>query len=179
MSIDDVKRARRPLSYVGASDNDTCEGWQASPSNPTKKQSQPPKGELDAVVVFRCTAAEKQALIEKAKRAGLPFAHLMREALGLADSRRRKPVPRVDPELIRSVGRIGSNVNQIARWLNAANAMGKPSNVDALVLAAQLVAIERSLNAIITQSVGVTNTTPSQVDVDDSSHDCMSKSHVD
>ena len=167
MSIDDVKRARRPLSYAGAADTDTCEGWQASPSNPTKKQlkqAKRTKGELDAVVVFRCTAAEKQALIEKAERAGLPFAHLMREALGLADSRRRKQVPRVDPDLIRSVGRIGSNVNQIARWLNAANAMGKPSNVDALVLAAQLVAIERSLNRLIANSVCTSMPSPSQVD---------------
>ena len=149
MSLQDVKRARRPLSYANATDTETCEGWRASPSNPTKKQHKSRKSELNAVVVFRCTAAEKQALISKAERAGLPFAHLMREALGLADHRRRKPVPRVDPELIRSIGRIGSNVNQIARWLNAANAMGKPRNIDALVLASQLIAIERSLKGLI------------------------------
>ena len=153
MSFDDMKRARRPLSYANANDTETCEGRQASPSNPTKKQRKSRKSELDAVVVFRCTTAEKQMLISKAERAGLPFAHLMREALGLADHRRRKPVPRVDSELIRSVGRVGSNVNQIARWLNAANAMGKPSNIDALVLASQLVAIERSLKALIEATV--------------------------
>ena len=170
MSIDDVKRARRPLSYAGAADRSTCEGWQASPSNPTKKQQHSPKGELDAVVVFRCTSAEKQLLIEKAKRAGLPFAQLMREALGLADSRRRKPVPRVDPELIRSISRIGSNVNQIAHWLNAANATGKPSNIDVLLLASQLVAIERSLKELIKTTA--TAASPSQVADDHGSAQC-------
>ncbi|MEO9970383.1 MAG: plasmid mobilization relaxosome protein MobC [Hyphomonadaceae bacterium] len=44
----------------------------------------------------------------------------MREALGLTEARRRKPIPRVDPTLVLAVGRIGGNLNQIARWLNRA-----------------------------------------------------------
>jgi len=149
MTAADVKKARRPLSYAGAADGEPCEGRQASPSNPTKRQRPSPKGELDAVVVFRCTAAEKQALIEKAERAGLPFAHLMREALGLTDSRRRKSVPRVDPELIRSVSRIGSNVNQVARWLNSTTAAGHIKDIDAVLVASRLVAVDRSLGTLI------------------------------
>jgi hypothetical protein len=137
------------LSYAKAIDREPCEGRQASPSNPTKGNGKSAKRELNAVVVFRCTAVEKQTLIEKAKRSGRPFADLMREALGLADSRRRKPVPRVDPDLIRSVSRIGSNVNQIARWLNASTAAGHTKDIDAVLVAAQLVALDRSLNVLI------------------------------
>jgi hypothetical protein len=51
---------RRPLSYGEPSDREPCEGWQASPSNPTKSTRRPAKGDLNAVVVFRCTASEKQ-----------------------------------------------------------------------------------------------------------------------
>lgn len=148
MTSSSEKIARRPLSYAGATDRKPCEGRQASPSNPSKRQRPSSKGELDAVVVFRCTAAEKQVLIEKAERAGMPFAQLMREALGLADSRRRKPVPRVDPELIRSVSRIGSNVNQVARWLNTATAAGHVKDIDAVLVATRLVAVDRSLKAL-------------------------------
>lgn len=168
MTAEDVKRARRPLSYAGAADREPCEGWHASPSNPTKRQRPSPKGELDAVVVFRCTAAEKQSLIEKAERARLPFAHLMREALGLADSRRRKPVPRVDPEFIRSISRIGSNVNQIARWLNSITAAGHVKDVDAALVASRLVAVDRSLSAL-TKTIA---SSPSQAGDDQRNERC-------
>ncbi len=50
----------------------------------------------------------------------MPAAGLLREALGLTEARRRKPMPRVDPALVLAVGRIGGNINQIARWLNRA-----------------------------------------------------------
>ncbi|MEO9737732.1 MAG: MobC family plasmid mobilization relaxosome protein [Lentilitoribacter sp.] len=88
-------------------------------------------------------------MIQKAKFAGLPFADLMREALGLADSRRRKPMPCVDPEFIRSVSRIGSNVNQIARWLNSTTSAGHFKDIDAVLVASRLVAVDRSLNELI------------------------------
>ena len=148
------KRARRPVSYAGASDTGTCDGWQASPSNPTegsKKSNTRKHRELDAVVVFRCSGQEKQALIDKAERAGLPFASLIREALGLTDSRRRKSVPRVDPELIRAVSRIGSNVNQIARALNQQAASDDMSDIDALAVAVQLVTIDRHLSKLVAE----------------------------
>ncbi|WP_371835027.1 plasmid mobilization relaxosome protein MobC [Ochrobactrum sp. C6C9] len=118
---------------------------QASPSNPTKKRGRSLKSELDAVVVFRCTAAEKQALIERAAMAGLPFATLLREALGLAETRRRRPVPKVDPELIRAIARIGSNLNQIARWLNTAQRQGNVSAIDAMAVSARLISLDRGL----------------------------------
>lgn len=145
MTSDELQRARRPLSYGKPFDREPCEGMQASPSNPTKKRGGSLKSELDAVVVFRCTAAEKQALIERAALAGLPFAALLREALGLAETRRRRPVPKVDPELIRAIARIGSNLNQIARWLNTAQRQGNVSAIDAIALSTRLVSLDRGL----------------------------------
>ncbi|WP_225884169.1 MobC family plasmid mobilization relaxosome protein [Rhizobium phaseoli] len=151
MTDGDLKGARRPLSYGEPSDREPCEGRQASPSNPTKSTRRSPKGDLNAVVVFRCTASEKQALTARAARVGLPFATLMREALGLTEARRRRPVPKVDPELVRAVARIGGNLNQIARWLNAAQAQGQLSAIDAITVAARLVAIERALSETLEQ----------------------------
>nr|WP_312127237.1 MobC family plasmid mobilization relaxosome protein [Brevundimonas sp.] len=72
----------------------------------------------------------------------------MREALGLVDTRRRRPMPKADPTLLRELGRIGGNINQIARWLNIANATGSHTDIDALVVATKLVAIERAMTTL-------------------------------
>ena len=57
--------------------------------------------------------------------------------------------PQGRPRAIREVGRIGGNLNQIARWLNSATAAGLAREIDALAVAAELVAIERALGAIL------------------------------
>ena len=51
----------------------------------------------------------------------LGIAHGLPEGTLVApvqDARRRKPAPRVDPALVLAVGRIGGNLNQIARFVN-------------------------------------------------------------
>ena len=140
--------ARRPMSYAGASDTGPCEGRQASPSNPTGTGKTSAKEPLTETFVFRCTAAEKALLRAKAEAAGLPAATLLREALGLTEARRRKPVPRVDPALVLAVGRIGGNLNQIARWLNRAMLVGR-TDLDSLTVARRLLVIERQLAQIV------------------------------
>jgi hypothetical protein len=77
---------------------------------------------------------EKAQLRAKAEAAGLPATTLLREALGLTEARRRQPIPRVDPALVLAVGRIGGNLNQIARWLNRAMPVGG-TDLDALTAA--------------------------------------------
>jgi hypothetical protein len=101
--------------------------------------------------VFRCTAAEKAALRQKAEAAGVPAATLLREALGRTDARRRKPAPRVDPALVLAVGRIGGNLNQIARWLNRAHAAGLMPTIDAVEVARRLLSVERQLAQLLAQ----------------------------
>ena len=145
------KEARRPFPDAYATGRELGEGRIASPSNPTVVDGKPRRKEsrgFDVNVAFRCTPAEKKLLIEKAQNAGLPFADLLREALGLANNRRRKPVPKIDPEFIRAISRIGSNVNQIARWVNYATATGHLKEIDAAMLASELVAVDRELRAL-------------------------------
>lgn len=143
--------ARRPMSYAGASDTGPCEGRQASPSNPTGAGKARAKEPLTETFVFRCTAAEKAELRAKAETAGLPAATLLREALGLTEARRRKPVPRVDPALVLAVGRIGGNLNQIARWLNRAMLVGR-TDLDSLTVARRLLVIERQLAQLLEEA---------------------------
>ncbi|EET46904.1 alveicin A immunity protein [Thalassobium sp. R2A62] len=83
-----------------------------------------------------------------AEAAGMPAATLLREALGLTEARRRKPIPRVDPALVLAVGRIGGNLNQIARWLNRAMMAGRV-DLDGLTVARRLLTIERQLAQIV------------------------------
>jgi hypothetical protein len=139
--------ARLPTDYIGG----TCEGRRASPSNPNQTREEHVKQGLSETVIFRCTFAEKAALVAKADAAGLPNATLMREALGLVQARRRKPVPRVDPSLTLAVARIGGNLNQLSRWINGAVKSGRANNIDALKVSVRLVAIERQLAQIIGQ----------------------------
>ena len=136
------------MSYACASDTGPCEGRQASPSNPTNAGKARAKEPLTETFVFRCTATEKALLRAKAEAAGLPAATLLREALGLTEVRRRKPVPRVDPALLLAVGRIGGNLNQIARWLNRAMLVGR-ADLDSLTVARRLLVIERQLVQIV------------------------------
>ena len=143
----EAQTARRPMSYAGAADTGPCEGRQASPSNPTGAGKEP----LTETFVFRCTASEKAQLRAKADAAGVPASTLLREALSLTEARRRKPVPRVDPALVLAVGRIGGNLNQIARWLNHAMKVGR-TNLDTLTVARRLVVIERQLAALLDEA---------------------------
>lgn len=147
----DEQGARRPVSYAGASDTGPCEGWQASPSNPTGAGAARGGPALTDTFVFRCTAAEKAELRQKAEAAGVPVATLLREALGRTDARRRKPAPRVDPALVLAVGRIGGNLNQIARWLNRAHAAGLTPTIDAVEVARRLLSVERQLAQLLAQ----------------------------
>lgn len=140
--------ARLPTDCIGG----TCEGGQASPSNPNHPQNACAKKGLSETVIFRCTVAEKAALVAKAQAAGVPNATLMREALGLVDAKRRKPLPRADPKLILAVARVGGNLNQLSRWVNIATKSGRASSIDALKVAARLVVIERQLTEVLDAS---------------------------
>ncbi len=146
-------------------DTEPCEGRQASPSNPSSALRAEPYAERDSVkggrgagfgaaVVFRCTPAEKATLLERADHAGVSLSLLMREALGLVEARRRRPAPKADPVLLRDIGRIGGELHQIARWLDTASGDGarRCKDIDALVVATKLVAIERALWSITVAS---------------------------
>ncbi|WP_254440202.1 MobC family plasmid mobilization relaxosome protein [Ruegeria atlantica] len=139
------------MSYAGAANTGPCEGLQASPSNPTGGGTPLAKAPLTETFVFRCSVAEKAELRAKAEAAGVSAATLLREALGLTEARRRKPAPRVDPALVLALGRIGGNLNQVARFVNRALLVGQV-DLDAMVVARQLVVIERQLTKILDEA---------------------------
>lgn len=139
------------MSYAGATDPGPCEGRQASPSNPNSAGKTRAKEALTETFVFRCTANEKSQLRAKSAAAGLPAATLLREALGLTEARRRKPVPCVDPALVLAIGRIGGNLNQIARSLNHVMLAGR-TDLDSLTVARSLVMIERQLALLLDEA---------------------------
>nr|WP_174802395.1 plasmid mobilization relaxosome protein MobC [Martelella limonii] len=77
---------------------------------------------------------------------------LLRETLGLVSASRRRPVPAAAPELLAALSRIGGNLNQIARWLNTAEARGDVARIDAIAVAAGLVGVERALSEALAQN---------------------------
>ncbi len=126
-------------------------GAASLPFEPHRRGQTPAKEPLSETFVFRCTASEKAQLRAKAEAAGLPASTLLREALGLTEARRRKPIPRVDPALVLAVGRIGGNLNQFARWLNHAMKVRR-ADLDTLTVARRLVVVERQLAALLDEA---------------------------
>jgi hypothetical protein len=72
------------------------------------------------VVFFLCSVEEKTMLRQSPKHRGLSMSAFLRQlAFGSKPNRRRK-LPRVDPALVLTVLRYGSNFNQVTRWLKTA-----------------------------------------------------------
>jgi len=85
---------------------------------------------------IRLLPDEHAAIVGKARAAGMSFASYMRAcALGDAGPRARRS-PTLNAELlayaVAALNKIGSNLNQIARILNAGRAAGARESVEAL-----------------------------------------------
>jgi Bacterial mobilisation protein (MobC) len=87
----------------------------------------------DAWVHIRCTAGEHALITEKADKAGLSAgAYLRTLAIGTAGPRavRRPPVEKEElARVLGELGRLGSNVNQIARVVNTTGNLAATSNL--------------------------------------------------
>ncbi len=91
------------------------------------------------VVAARVTRAEHAAWKDKAAAAGVSPSALLR--LAMARTRTwTAPALAVERERSRQIARIGSNLNQLARWANT-----HTSAVEAVAVIANLVSFERSL----------------------------------
>lgn len=88
----------------------------------------------DVRIATRWTAAEWSQVREHAEKIGTSRSAFVRRStlLELSARRRRERGPRPDPALRRDLARIGSNLNQIARALNAGRAV-EPGNFAAVV----------------------------------------------
>ena len=92
-----------------------------------------------AVAHARVTPAELERWRAKAAAAGLPLSELLRQAM-----RRTRAwtaaAAGIERERVRQVARIGSNLNQIARWANTCKDAAEAAEV-----VAHLAAIEREI----------------------------------
>ena len=86
----------------------------------------------DVRIVTRWTPPEWKRVCEVAARLGVTRSAYVRQQT-LTAARRRQPVPAdLDPELRRELGRIGNNLNQIARALNIGEQV-KPAKLEAVI----------------------------------------------
>ena len=96
----------------------------------------------------RVTPAELSAWNAKASAAGVTLSELLRQAMSRTQTW-TAPAMEVERERTRQVARIGSNLNQIARWAN--------THLDELApveVIAHLVAIERALARLSERGAG-------------------------
>lgn len=92
----------------------------------------------------KCTLAERERWLTKARSHGLNLSDYLREFLEVSQSSRRRPPPPVNPLLIMQVARAGNNLNQIAKVVNGALRHG--DEIDTIAVLAELVAVDRVLN---------------------------------
>lgn len=98
---------------------------------------------------MRCTTEEKRQLKRRAAADKISVSELLRGALGQIKAPRRRATPLVDPQLVTALSRIGTNLNQIARAVNAAQAAGEMRQIDSLQLLTELIGIERQMSALL------------------------------
>ncbi len=144
-----------PLSYNGAGEGMAP----APPSNPPARRAPvavtlggaapfPPRRcgvmpeRRTAVVTARVSATEFADWRAKAAAAGVPLSALIRRAMARTRTWTARAAE-VERERTREVGRIGNNLNQIARWANT-----HKGSAEAVEVIARLVAIERALGAL-------------------------------
>jgi len=96
----------------------------------------------------KVSLAERERLKALAHAQDITVADLVRQALdhrlaGVAPKRQRL-TRAADPKLLAALGRIGSNINQVGRWVNR-----HKSAADAVQVLASLAAIERELKELV------------------------------
>ena len=103
-------------------------------------------GSRSVWVKVRATAAERAEWHRKAESVGLSLSDLVRRSVGRV---RTWTVAHAELERqrTRELARIGSNLNQIARWANI-----HKENAEVVEVAAHLVAIERALDTLTVEA---------------------------
>ncbi len=90
----------------------------------------------DRFIAVRCTTPDRERIDRDAREAGLAIGGYLRAlALGTAGPRAVKR-PRVEREqlarLLGEIGKLGSNINQIARWCNTEQAPASAADLAAM-----------------------------------------------
>jgi len=96
-------------------------------------------------VEVQLTEEEYEQLLQRKTKVRL--AEWVRETcLGSELSKKAKPMPKVDPALLVALSKIGSNLNQIARYLNMDRTLSAQEKVKSLL---ELASIENSLDILV------------------------------
>lgn len=90
-------------------------------------------------IELRVSAEEKAHWQAIATSRGVSLSELIRAALSGQRLRTRRAAPRVDPDLVRELARIGNNLNQLARAAN------RRPPVETVSLLVKLIEIDREL----------------------------------
>ena len=93
-------------------------------------------------VKVRASKAERAEWHAKARSAGLSLSDLVRQSIGRVRTWTVAHAE-LERERTRELARLGSNLNQIARWANT-----HKENAEAVEVIAHLVAIERELGTL-------------------------------
>lgn len=89
---------------------------------------------------LRTSEAELTAWKAKAKAAGLPLSELLRQSLERVTVKNRKD----HRDLLRSLTRLGVNLNQIAAWTNS-----RRDALDTIDVLTHLIDLERQVAALV------------------------------
>lgn len=138
----------RQTSSVPTSGDAGRQGRRASPTNPTKS-SDVTAQKLTEKMDIRCTLEEKLAFKAKAEAAGISSSQLLREALGLADAKRRKPLPSVHPDLIRLIAQTTRSLQILSEVAVRKMHGGWQEQLELTALIAAVVAVDRQLSEIL------------------------------
>ena len=93
-------------------------------------------------IEIRTTPEEKRHWQEIAENKGVSLSELVRSSLSGLRLRKRREAPKVAPELLRELARIGNNLNQLAYAAN------RRQPLESVALLIRLVEIDRELAAI-------------------------------
>lgn len=93
-------------------------------------------------IEIRTTPEEKRHWQEIAENKGVSLSELVRSSLGGLRLRKRREAPKVAPELLRELARIGNNLNQLAYAAN------RRQPLESVALLIRLIEIDRELAAI-------------------------------
>ena len=118
------------------------------PERPRRRAPRRPAPRRPAIAHARVSAAELAAWRAKAAAAGVSLSELLRQAMARTQTW-TAPAREVERERTRQVARIGSNLNQIARWAHT-----HLDDLAAVEVLAHLVAIERALTALRVRDAG-------------------------
>ena len=115
---------------------------------PNRRAPRRPAPRRPAIAHARVSADELAAWHAKAAAAGVSLSALLRQAMARTQTW-TAPARAVERERTRQIARIGSNLNQIARWAHT-----HLDDLAAVEVLAHLVAIERALAQLRVRGAG-------------------------